>query len=57
MIQSSAPRLPKIRSKADLQVQPMKFCFVRIAAIERLDDYVVAANVRFDGLHRSMTVF
>ena len=27
MIQSSAPRLPKIRSKADLQVQPMKFCF------------------------------
>jgi len=57
MIQSSAPRLPKIRSKADLQVQPMKFCFARIAAIERLDDYVVAANVRFDGLHRSMTVF
>jgi len=31
MIQSSAPRLPKIRSKADFQVQPMKFCFVRTA--------------------------
>ena len=28
--------------------------YLRIAVIERLDDYVVAANVRFDGLHRSI---
>ena len=35
MIQSSAQRLPKIRSKADLQVQPMKFCFVRTAVVQQ----------------------
>jgi len=30
--------------------------FVRVAVIQRLDDYAVAANVQSNGPHRSMSI-
>jgi hypothetical protein len=53
----STPLAPSHNGNHKRQYRESGFVLVRIAAIERLDDYVVAANVRFDGLHRSMTVF
>ncbi|MCF7779339.1 hypothetical protein GLP59_17165 [Sulfitobacter sp. M220] len=38
-----------VSSETDVGALAANGSFVRIAAIERLDDYVVAANVRFDG--------